>query len=395
MYNSKVDLWSIGVVFYYMLTGDYLFGYSGEKNIYNKIMELAPRLASGEQFREFSPEVADLLSKLLEVDARKRIEWEDFFQHRVFQQPVFREIVIDSPFFGLRLLSDFASREDFDKNNQSLMTGKNVWGKSTNFSFEVSGLDRAKRRKVKFHQSHINRNFKSGLSRAQEAMDNDMKDLKGAYIHEINKYVFLWYLFEKSRHFRLSGTFKSAHRSLDCLLFMLLKQKQIRVNDYFREVSGHQNVLNCKNRKIFDQLKNSRDYFNLIFYFKQLSNIYDQMISQGERALSAYGNSPDTLGLLKMKKMSKKKQRDIWFLLYQDSAIKKALQSNFIEKKAYLLFLLELLYVIKLSKNFCYYTDFPRGYFCWKRFNQELKVMSLSKIIKSIKILLKKYEWIG
>ena len=39
-YNSKIDLWSIGVVFYFFLTGEYIFGTGGVNSVKKNIEKL-------------------------------------------------------------------------------------------------------------------------------------------------------------------------------------------------------------------------------------------------------------------------------------------------------------------------------------------------------------------
>ena len=88
MYNSKVDLWSIGVIFYYFLTGKYIFGYSNAEKIYNTIKKIEPKLKLGKLFEHFSPKLKDLLTRLFQMEPEKRIEWKDLFEHSIFKQSI-------------------------------------------------------------------------------------------------------------------------------------------------------------------------------------------------------------------------------------------------------------------------------------------------------------------
>lgn len=70
-YNSKVDIWSLGVVLYEMLFGINLFwGINEEVDLFNSDVKI-------------SKECKDLLSKMIERDPKNRISWGDILIHPV------------------------------------------------------------------------------------------------------------------------------------------------------------------------------------------------------------------------------------------------------------------------------------------------------------------------
>ncbi|XP_045172777.2 serine/threonine-protein kinase ULK2-like [Mercenaria mercenaria] len=78
-YDAKADLWSIGTIVFQCLTGKAPFQATTPqqlKQFYEKTLELRPNIPSGT-----SPELKDLLLKLLKRNAKDRIEFEDFFIH--------------------------------------------------------------------------------------------------------------------------------------------------------------------------------------------------------------------------------------------------------------------------------------------------------------------------
>ncbi|KAL4223474.1 Serine/threonine-protein kinase ulk2 [Mactra antiquata] len=78
-YDAKADLWSIGTIVFQCLTGKAPFQAQTPqqlKQFYEKTLELRPNIPSGT-----SPELKDLLLKLLKRNAKERIEFEDFFIH--------------------------------------------------------------------------------------------------------------------------------------------------------------------------------------------------------------------------------------------------------------------------------------------------------------------------
>ncbi|XP_064620250.1 serine/threonine-protein kinase ULK2-like isoform X2 [Lineus longissimus] len=83
-YDAKADLWSIGTIVFQCLTGKAPFQAQTPqqlKQFYEKHANLAPNIPPGT-----SPELKDLLLKMLKRNARDRIEFEDFFMHPFLTQ---------------------------------------------------------------------------------------------------------------------------------------------------------------------------------------------------------------------------------------------------------------------------------------------------------------------
>lgn len=84
LYNSKADIWSIGVVYYQLLFGEPPYTGLETRALYNSMKE-----KTGDKLvflRKISEESKDVLRKMLTMDAEKRINWKELFEHPVFNK---------------------------------------------------------------------------------------------------------------------------------------------------------------------------------------------------------------------------------------------------------------------------------------------------------------------
>ncbi len=79
-YNNESNIWSLGIIIYYMLNKRY--PYEG-KNEY-----ILNRNIISNQNIELNQdeELNNLLKRMLKVDINERISWEDYFNHSFFKQ---------------------------------------------------------------------------------------------------------------------------------------------------------------------------------------------------------------------------------------------------------------------------------------------------------------------
>lgn len=79
-YTNKVDIWSIGVVLYYLLFGIFPFNGSNNTSIFNEI-----QMFSGKRLRflvkRVSEDVESLLMQMLTADPARRLSFDEFFAH--------------------------------------------------------------------------------------------------------------------------------------------------------------------------------------------------------------------------------------------------------------------------------------------------------------------------
>lgn len=82
-YNSKADLWSTGVIMYQLLFGEYPHDASSIKQL---VENVKTKNINFHLNKDYTSPCFDILVKLLDKDPRKRIDWEDFFNHEWFKK---------------------------------------------------------------------------------------------------------------------------------------------------------------------------------------------------------------------------------------------------------------------------------------------------------------------
>ncbi len=79
-YNNKSDIWSLGIIIYYMLNKKY--PYEGKNEI-----KLLQNIISNQNIElNKDEELNNLLKRMLKVNINERISWKDYFNHSFFKQ---------------------------------------------------------------------------------------------------------------------------------------------------------------------------------------------------------------------------------------------------------------------------------------------------------------------
>ena len=89
-YNQKCDLWSCGVIMYFLLTGKMPFIGKDSDQTMEKILLYSYNTKALSKYNRYTK---DLLSKLLEKDPNKRISAEQALNHKVFNKNKTKEIL--------------------------------------------------------------------------------------------------------------------------------------------------------------------------------------------------------------------------------------------------------------------------------------------------------------
>ena len=93
---SKSDLWSIGIIIYYMYFKEYPYKGKNEHILLNDIK-------SGKKLKSIDDkELDDLMNKLLKININERLSWEEYFNHNFFKQNN-----LDMPIFNFKCEEHF------------------------------------------------------------------------------------------------------------------------------------------------------------------------------------------------------------------------------------------------------------------------------------------------
>ena len=173
-YDSKADLWSIGVVFYELLFGQLPFNGDSIKDLVADIEKKANGFIKFP--REVSDESKNLISQILITDPESRMSWKEFFHHPLFTKfsldlntksqnfykvignlDMVNKIKTEKKFIKLKTKGQFGSEDAFMDVSMLVNYGNNV--DMTPAKVEEEKVDIQNRKKIdqeiKFQEIHL------------------------------------------------------------------------------------------------------------------------------------------------------------------------------------------------------------------------------------------------
>jgi len=252
LYNSKADLWSIGVVFYQILFGkppyyaDTIPELKNEllKNTDTKLKFLLP----------VSEEAKDLLRRLLTVDAEKRIAWKDFFGHPMFKKAFNTTQDNMKTIFGsLGVTQSMNAVQEFRQNKKQAQLEVQNQQKEVFLSPENIVVDNGlKAQNVVEHQVHE----KEDMAILLTALHNQMYF---RYCHELNKVFFLIYATKKMQMLLKTSRFPQASELIMNISLLTVKKGLVFITSLCSAIANKFNILKLYEEE-FPSFCNSEQY---------------------------------------------------------------------------------------------------------------------------------------
>jgi serine/threonine protein kinase len=395
-YNSKVDLWSIGVIFYYFLTGKYLFG-RGSENVLNNMKRLEPKIQDKSYFKNFTEKTRDMLHRLLQKKSQDRISWKEFFNHNIFQQEMHQEIKIDNQYSGIRILQKYKIEKEFLECSSIVNKRTNQKSQETSlppdlgvslFRKDLVHKKQKSQSQIITHRQQIVQNI--GLNE----LTKDMYVINSLYNHEINKYMFVWYIFKKSLHYRKTPIYMKVHRIMNEMMFVILKQKKNRIDQLESAIKGKKNILMIKNNNSFNHFQNSKFQLDYCIYFRKIQKLFEEQISKLKDLLKENNNQNNRSYLpTNVTQGFKSYQKFFWKKIKKKMYENKDLMENCVELKQFQIFMLEVLFTYKLNANFKFIDQQTGSPFSWEEFYKTMMLMTFGDIQRKELELIVAYEW--
>lgn len=125
-YNSKVDLWAIGVSYYKLLFGRLPFKKCSMNQLRQVIHENAgANLVIPREINYISEESEDLLRRMLTEDPAQRISWQEFFTHPLFDRKDFNIIPLQE--INEEIVNSMGHSEPRRRRTTDLYLGANLF----------------------------------------------------------------------------------------------------------------------------------------------------------------------------------------------------------------------------------------------------------------------------
>lgn len=397
-YNSKADIWSIGTCFYELLFGKPPYTANSIVELLKKIHKNPFELPPG---AKVSPQVEDVLKRMLRFNPDDRIEWEELFDHpihRMQEARIMREleettknntIVNISRFYinNNKVIDNVCDIEKkSDINNYALALTKNsqpqtFTGNYVNRAVRGGDEESAGAQKAPSGEVPSAENLPS-TETERERVIRIFKQNSSRILHERNKYVFLASVAEEAINF----VFKYS----DLVVFVLIKKlfRMICEIKYILETS--KNSFGLELWPEYVQSKDFKKIGNYIFKeYELFKTYYENLIENLRKKFNAQDpKNPMIDRLLKcstedeinqtLRKLLKDYVENIFF----------ANQPEFAKRKKELLIHINQL-VDCLNSDKVFYFESNSRQFNFKLFYEEIKNLSADEIFEIVKTKLK------
>ncbi len=372
-YNNKADLWSIGVCFYQILFGKTPFDAKNYDDLKKKVRSLSGHNLRFPKDVPVSEECRHLLINLLQHDPKKRIEWKDFFNHKLFDLHNNK-----NNNFG-NLTNSMIYRDNEQKVKQEFKNNKkqNIDGKL----MLPEQMNTGNISKKKIDEESVKTEQYNNIQ-MQERYDEAFRYIRARYCHEKKKIIFIMYTVRKLRNLaKLRYLFNNLTEKF-MLSACLLLQKGLLLNQ--NAIKSLQTGYNAFEVKEFDKFLEIDDNQKIQSNFKDDDEIYqtfyNQMNSKFNKEVSSLEfktefNSFKNASLGDMESLNSKMENHFNYFLSNLSS----LSLNRDLEKQFCLAILHFYYAIKTEKTFSFVSQ--NRIFEWKMFERENSAENAKNIL--------------
>ena len=262
-YNSKADLWSIGVVYYQMLFGNYPFNGYTMREI---IKDIKKKVNNLDFPRHVSEESKNLINRLLECDPEKRISWPEFFNH-----PLFTKFVIKSTIVGNKKnhMSVIGSNIKCDK--EFLNNKKNIKDKNIQFMDQDKILELFEKKKIE------KKNVEE--TKCNDSLEKELifRNISYRYNHEKNKILFIILSAKKILKSLKKNLCKFAEKDLYNVSLLLIKKAIVLNNCNMKKLKEKKNIYYF-NKTFFEELTKQKKHLEILKIFEQDYNKFENLL---------------------------------------------------------------------------------------------------------------------
>lgn len=377
-YNSKADLWSIGVCFYQMLFGKPPFDAKSYDDLKEKV-----RTESGNKLRfpkdiPISSECKHLLINLLQYDAQKRIEWKDFFNHPLFELHAKNKPGNLGNINNSMLYRDHEStvKQEFTKNKEVAVDTKLV---------DPETLDTNNVQKKNTEEENVANTGELDVFAQNERFEEALKYIRARYCHEKKKIIFIMYTVRKLRNLaKLKHVFNQLSDRFMFAACLLLK-KGLLLNE--NSIGSLKNGNNAFDLQDFSRFLKTEDKPKILKNFEDDQKIYvtfsQQMNSKftEEVSTSEYQQDMNALKNISIDKVAKvDEEMHKHFKFFKDKL-------NFLNlppdvDTEYCLAIVHFYYSIFSEESFPFIQQ--NKIFEWKNFEADTKAENAKKILKTL-----------
>lgn len=278
-YNSKADLWSIGVCFYQMLFGKPPFDAKSYDDLKEKV-----KSESGNKLRfpkdvPISAECKHLLINLMQYDANKRIEWKDFFNH-----PLFDLHAKNKPGNLGNINNSMLYRDHEDNVKQEFTKNKEVAVDTTKLEDpqHLETVNNVKKKEIKTENIGGQANGQLEEIAKQEKFEESLRYIRARYCHEKKKIIFIMYTVRKLRNLaKLKHIFSQLTDRLMLAACLLLKKGLLLNENAIGSLKSGYNTFDLQD---FSKFLHTDDKSKILKNFEDDQKIYvtfsDQMNSK-------------------------------------------------------------------------------------------------------------------